>query len=275
MPTHAAHLRGSSRSSDQRSSSFPSTNTHWARSRGRAGWFAFSVCEQVSLEAKIDVRGRKRSLRAVSIKRISSALLRMFLLRPLDRRCCRSWLWFAAKNVATSDLLRDENGRIQSWTCSRPHLRLPERRGEKRCSEDPNYRFTYALYGPRASRYSEVGLCFLSYTFRRGVKRRMREEHFALRRSKRPDGPGGSSASKICVGSHSSKLQHRAPLEIRSNLSHVRKTLESGIPVPPSATSLDVVEQWLLCCAGASPTEGPYTETQRETRVFSMKLFWI
>jgi hypothetical protein len=107
------------------------------------------------------------------------------------------------------------------------------------------------------------------------VKRRMREEHFLLRGLKRLDGPGGPSTSKICVGSHSSKLQHRAPLEIRSNLSHVRKTLESGIPVPPSAPSLDVVGQWLLCCAGASPSEGPYTKTQRETRVSSMKSFWI
>ena len=39
--------------------------------------------------------------------------------------------------------------------------------------------------------------------------------------------------NRITAGSHSSKLQHRAPLEIRWNLSHVRKTLESGIPVPP------------------------------------------
>jgi hypothetical protein len=91
-------------------------------------------------------------------------------------------------NAASPELLRDEKGRIQlapcrfagaqSWVFSRPHLRLPERRGEKRCSEAPNYRFTYAPQGPRAWRYSEVSLCFLSYTFRRGVKHRMREEHF-------------------------------------------------------------------------------------------------
>jgi hypothetical protein len=39
-------------------------------------------------------------------------------------------------------------------------------------------RFIYAPHGPRAWRYSELSLCFLSYTFRGGVKRRMREEHF-------------------------------------------------------------------------------------------------
>ncbi len=82
--------------------------------------------------------------------------------------------------------------------------------------------------------------------------------------------------NRILAGSHSSKLQHRAPSEIRLNLSHVRKTLESGIPVPPSATSLDVVGQWLLCCAGDSPTEGPGTAERREkTRVSFIKLFFI
>src|SRR5580693_79459 len=82
--------------------------------------------------------------------------------------------------------------------------------------------------------------------------------------------------NRTAAGSHSSKLQHRAPLEIRSNLSHVRKTLESGIPVLPSATSLDVVGQWLLCCAGASPTEGPCTsDTRRKIRVSLTKLFCI
>jgi hypothetical protein len=60
------------------------------------------------------------------------------------------------------------------------------------------------------------------------------------------------------AGSHSSKLWHRAPLEIGFDLSHVRKTLEPGIPVLPNEASLDAAGQWLLCCAGASPTEGPY-----------------
>lgn len=76
----------------------------------------------------------------------------------------------------------------------------------KRRSEGPNYYFTSAHSGRGAWRYSEVGLCFLSYTFKRGAKRRMREEHFVLRALKRLDGPGESSASKICVDSHSSKL---------------------------------------------------------------------
>jgi hypothetical protein len=35
-----------------------------------------------------------------------------------------------------------------------------------------------SAFGRGAWRYSEVGLCFLSYAFRRGAKRRMREEHF-------------------------------------------------------------------------------------------------
>ena len=140
---------------------------------------------------------------------------------------------------------------------------FPKDAGEKAFGGS-NYLFTSAHSGRGAWRYLEVGLCFLSYTFRRGAKRRMREEHFVPERLKRLDGPGGSSASKICVDSHSSKLQHRAPLEIRSNLSHIRKTLESGIPVLPSATSLDVVGQWLLCCAGASPTEGPSTSEHAE-----------
>src|SRR5580658_9972884 len=75
--------------------------------------------------------------------------------------------------------------------------------------------------------------------------------------------------NRIPAGSHSSKLQHRAPLEIRRNLSHVRKALEPGIPVPPCATSLDVVGQWHLCCAGASPTEGRCIVEEKRKRLFA------
>lgn len=67
------------------------------------------------------------------------------------------------------------------------------------------------------------------------------------------------------AGSHSSKLWHRAPLEISVDLSHVRKTLDPGIPVLPNEASLDAAGQWLLCCAGASPTEGPF-QFRREWR---------
>jgi hypothetical protein len=67
------------------------------------------------------------------------------------------------------------------------------------------------------------------------------------------------------AGSHSSKLWHRAPLEIGFDLSHVRETLESGVPVLPKEASLDAAGQWLLCCAGASPTEGPF-QFRREGR---------
>src|SRR6516162_2430308 len=56
----------------------------------------------------------------------------------------------------------------------------------------------------------------------------------------------------------SSKLWHRAPLEARGSLSHIRKTLKPGVSVLPLLpASFDAVGQWRLCCAGASPTEDP------------------
>ena len=56
---------------------------------------------------------------------------------------------------------------------------------------------------------------------------------------------------------HWFKLQHRAPLEV-PNLSHIRKTLSPGGPVPPARpASFETVGQWLVCCAGASLTEDP------------------
>ena len=43
------------------------------------------------------------------------------------------------------------------------------------------------------------------------------------------------------------------------NLSHVRKTLKPGVPVIPlRQTSFEVVGQWPVCRAVASPTEEPY-----------------
>jgi hypothetical protein len=59
-------------------------------------------------------------------------------------------------------------------------------------------------------------------------------------------------------------VQASAPRPVRSllGLSHVRKTLNPGIPVlPVLPTSLDVVGQWLMCCAGASPTEDPQRQS--------------
>ena len=59
---------------------------------------------------------------------------------------------------------------------------------------------------------------------------------------------------------HSYKLWHRAPSESGrspTGLSHVRQTLESGVPAPPRSTSLDAAGQWLVCGAGTSPTEIP------------------
>jgi hypothetical protein len=59
---------------------------------------------------------------------------------------------------------------------------------------------------------------------------------------------------------HSFKLWHRAPSESDRppiSLSHVRQTLESGVPAPPRSASLDAAGQWLVCGAGTSPTEIP------------------
>src|SRR5579864_142648 len=44
------------------------------------------------------------------------------------------------------------------------------------------------------------------------------------------------------------------------DLSHIRKTLNPGVPVLPlRPASFEAVGQWLVCCAGASPTEDPCT----------------
>jgi hypothetical protein len=128
---------------------------------------------------------------------------------------------------------------------------------ERRALDVLNYRFTCAISGPRAWRYSGVGLGLLAYDFPAGCETQDVRASTLSQRVKALLRTGRLFASKFFAGFHWSKLQHRAPLEIPANLSHVRKTLESGIPVPPSATSLDDVGQWPLCCAGASPTEGP------------------
>jgi len=44
------------------------------------------------------------------------------------------------------------------------------------------------------------------------------------------------------------------------NLSHLRQTLNPGVPVLPYLrASCDALGQWLVCCADASPTEDPDT----------------
>jgi hypothetical protein len=57
----------------------------------------------------------------------------------------------------------------------------------------------------------------------------------------------------------SSKLQHRAPSKVPvtpdGDLSHLKKTLDTGVPVLPVSASLEADGQWRMCCAGASPTE--------------------
>lgn len=55
-------------------------------------------------------------------------------------------------------------------------------------------------------------------------------------------------------------VQASAPRPVRSPIgfSHIRKTLNPGVPVLPFfPASLDAVGQWPVCCAGASPTEDP------------------
>ena len=70
-----------------------------------------------------------------------------------------------------------------------------------------------------------------------GVKRRKGER--ALFNDGRKPFAGLTAATSLHqspgASSHSSKLQHRAPLEIVADLSHLRKTLESGVPVLPSS----------------------------------------
>jgi hypothetical protein len=148
---------------------------------------------------------------------------------------------------------RERLGLFRSASVSR-------KRRRKRRSRIPNYRFIPGSCGPTALGYLKVGLCFLAYAFRRGVKRRMCEDHFIL------EGQSAMTDRRAAPRTKSSPAPTRpsfstAPRErfMQPNLSHVRKTLESGIPVLPCATSLDVVGQWLLCCAGASPTESPCT----------------
>ncbi len=55
-------------------------------------------------------------------------------------------------------------------------------------------------------------------------------------------------------------VQASAPRTVRGStyLSHVRKTLKPGVPVlPAKPTSFEADGQWLVCRAGASPTEDP------------------
>jgi len=45
--------------------------------------------------------------------------------------------------------------------------------------------------------------------------------------------------------------------ERSSDLSHIRETLNPGVPGIPCVASLDASGQWLVCRADASPTEDP------------------
>ena len=45
--------------------------------------------------------------------------------------------------------------------------------------------------------------------------------------------------------------------ERRAGLSHLRQTLNPGVPVLPWSASLDALGQWPVCHTGASPTEDP------------------
>jgi hypothetical protein len=130
-----------------------------------------------------------------------------------------------------------------------PSSDKPERRSRSAFQES-NSLFPMSLTGPSACRYPEVGLRFLAFFVWNGGKQSKGENDFV------PEGANTLQDRLIdrkttASRSHSSKLQHRAPQEIPSNLSHVRKTLGSGVSVLPIATSLDDAGQWLLCYAGA------------------------
>src|SRR5579872_4157185 len=45
--------------------------------------------------------------------------------------------------------------------------------------------------------------------------------------------------------------------ERSEDLSHIRETLNPGVPGPPCLASLDASGQWPVCRADASPTEDP------------------
>jgi hypothetical protein len=82
--------------------------------------------------------------------------------------------------------------------------------------------------------------------------------------------PTCSLAELIVLTRHAS-----APRAVRSHyagISHLRQTLNPGVPVLPHLrASCDALGQWLVCRADASPTEDPDTAS-RVTRRFSVQL---
>jgi len=50
------------------------------------------------------------------------------------------------------------------------------------------------------------------------------------------------------------------------DLSHVRETLNPGVPGRPWRTSFDAGGQWLVCRADASPTEDPCKSGERNRK---------
>jgi hypothetical protein len=114
---------------------------------------------------------------------------------------------------------REGRGLFRSAAVSR-------KRRRKRRSRIPNYRFTSGSCGPRAPGYWAVGLCFLAYAFRRGVKRRMREDHFfpgdkVLRLT-------GWIARKSGVR-RLSLVQASAPRPVRDSSNRISATLEKPL----------------------------------------------
>ena len=57
--------------------------------------------------------------------------------------------------------------------------------------------------------------------------------------------------------SFSTARRERSRPNCNGDLSHLRKTLNPGIPGLPCRTSFDAEGQWLMCRADASPTEDP------------------
>jgi hypothetical protein len=74
-------------------------------------------------------------------------------------------------------------------------------------------------------------------------------------------------------------VQASAPRPVRSLLASAtleKPLIREFLFYPPYPTSLDIVGQWLMCCAGASPTEDPQRQsTQTTLFVYSRAVLYL
>lgn len=68
--------------------------------------------------------------------------------------------------------------------------------------------------------------------------------------------------------SFSTARRKRSRRKSSYDLSHIRKTLNPGVPGLPCRTSFDAEGQWPVCRADASPTEDPQAKTMSTTHRF-------